>query len=111
METIIPSDNTTKEELQDRIDYMVNEASRLKKLAMTDKDEAMIRFRVLKNFANKECHVLNLQKNEETVIKNPYLSSYQKFFNHLHFTSGKTPLKLLYWNLDEFHQANMGFKL
>lgn len=48
METIIPSDNTTKEELQDRIDYMVNEASRLKKLAMTDKDEAMIRFRVLK---------------------------------------------------------------
>lgn len=111
METIIPSDNTTKEELQERIDYMVNEASRLEKLAMTDKDEAMIRFRVLKSFANKECHVLNLQKNEEIVNKNPYLSSYQRFFNHLHFTSGKTPLKLLYWNLDEFHQANMGFKL
>ena len=39
---------------------MVNDASRLEKLARTDKDEAMIRFRVLKNFANRECHVLNL---------------------------------------------------
>ena len=111
MEIIIPSDNTTKEELQERIDYMVNEASRLEKLARTDEGKAMNGFRVLKNFANKECHVLNLQKNEETVNKNPYLSSYQRFFNHLHFTSGKTPLRLLYWNLDEFHQANRGFKL
>lgn len=111
METIIPSDNTTKEELQERINYMVNEASRLEKLARTDEVKGMNGFRVLKNFANKECHVLNLQKNEETVNKNPYLSSYQRFFNHLHFTSGKTHLRLLYWNLDEFHQANRGFKL
>lgn len=111
METIVPSVNTTKEELQKRVDYMVNKAFQLEKLAETDKHEAMKQFITLKNFANKEYHVLTLQKNEEAVNKNRYLSNYQEFFTHLHFTSGKIPLRLLQWNLDEFHQANMGFRL
>lgn len=42
---------------------MVNKASWIKKLAETDKHEAMKQFIALKNFANKEYHVLTLQKN------------------------------------------------
>ncbi len=111
MDTIVPSINTTKEELQRRIDYMVNEAARLEKLEETDSHEAMRRFIILKNFAYDEYHVLSLQKYEKVVSSNPYLSNYRGFFTHLHFTSGKVPIKLLHWNLDEFHQANMEFKL
>lgn len=111
MEAINPSVNTTKEELQKRIDYMVNEASRLEELAKTDKYGAMKQFIVLKKFANNDYHILTLQKNEEAVNNNQYLLRYQGFFAHLHFTAGKIPLKLLHRNLDEFSQANLGFKL
>lgn len=111
METIVPSVNTTKGELQERVDYMVNKASQLEKLAETDEHEAMRQFIILKNFANKEYHVLTLQKNEAAVDNNVYLTKYQGFFTHLYFTAGKIPFSLLQWNLDEFHQANMGFKL
>ncbi|MEK1368895.1 hypothetical protein [Lactobacillus amylovorus] len=111
METIVPSVNTTKEELQERVDYMVNKASQLEQLAETDEHEAMRQFIILKNFANKEYHVLTLQKNEAAVNSNVHLSNYRGFFTHLHFTAGKMPLRLLHWNLDEFHQANIGFRL
>lgn len=77
----------------------------------TLKHEAMKQFIALKNFANKEYHVLTLQKNKEAVNKNRYLSHYQGFFTHLHFITGKIPFRLLQWNLDEFHQANIGFRL
>ena len=33
METIVPSVNTTKEELQERVDYMANKALQLEQLA------------------------------------------------------------------------------
>lgn len=65
---INPSVNTTKKELQERIDYMVNEASRLKKLAKINKYEAMKQFIVLKNFANKEYRILTLQKMKKLLI-------------------------------------------
>ena len=110
METIVPSVNTTKEELQERVDYMANKALQLEQLAKTDEHEAMRQFIILKKFANKEYHVLTLQKNEAAVNSNVYLSNYRGFFTHLHFTAGKTPLRLLQWNLDEFYQANMGFR-
>lgn len=89
METIVPSVNTTKEELQERVDYMVNKASQLEQLAETDEHEAMRKFIILKNFANKEYHVLTLQKNEAAVNSNVHLSNYRGFFTHLHFTAGK----------------------
>lgn len=41
METIVPSVNTTKEELQERVDYMANKALQLEQLAKTDEHEAM----------------------------------------------------------------------
>lgn len=90
---------------------MVNKASQLEQLAQTDEHEALKQFITLKNFANKEYHVLTLQKNEKAVNSNVHLSNYRGFFTHLHFTAGKTPLRLLQWNLDEFHQANMEFRL
>ena len=65
METIVPSVDTTKEELQERVDYMVNTASHLEELAETDEHEAMKEFIALKNFAYEEYHVLTLQKNEK----------------------------------------------
>ena len=111
METIVPSVDTTKEELQERVDYMVNTASHLEELAETDEHEAMKEFIALKNFAYEEYHVLTLQKNEKAVNSNVHLSNYRGFFTHLHFTAGKVPLRLLHWNLDEFHQANMGCRL
>lgn len=77
METIVPSVNTTKEELQERVDYMVNKASQLEQLAETDEHEAMRQFIILKNFANKEYHVLTLQKNEAAVNSNVHLSNYR----------------------------------
>ena len=83
----------------------------LEQLAETDEHEAMRQFIILKNFANKEYHVLTLQKNEAAVNSNVHLSNYRGFFTHLHFTAGKMPLRLLHWNLDEFHQANIGFRL
>ena len=60
MDEIVPSVNSTKEELQERIDYMVNEALRLEKLAQTDKRSAMKQFIILKNFADREYHILSL---------------------------------------------------
>ena len=80
-------------------------------LAETDEHEAMRQFIILKNFANKEYHVLTLQKNEAAVNSNVHLSNYRGFFTHLHFTARKILLRLLHWNLDEFHQANIGFRL
>lgn len=111
MDAINPSVDTTKRELQERIDYMVNEASRLQKLAKINEYEAMKQFMVLKNFANDEYRILTLHKNEEAVNSNQCLLKYQGFFGHLHFTAGKIPLKLLHRNLDEFFQANLVFKL
>lgn len=111
MDAIIPSVATTKRELQERIDYMVNEAFRLETLAKVNEREAMKQFIVLRNFANNEYHILTLQKNEAAVNTNHYLLRYKGFFAHLHFTAGKIPLKLLHRNLDEFSQANLSFKL
>lgn len=59
---INPSVNTTKKELQERIDYKVNEASRLEKLAKINDYEAMKQFIVLKNYANNKYRILTLQK-------------------------------------------------
>ena len=61
METIVTSVNTTKEELQERVDYMVNKASQLEQLAETDEHEAMRQFIILKNFANNASQIAALE--------------------------------------------------
>lgn len=65
---INPSVNTTKKELQERIDYKVNETSRLEKLAKINDYEAMKQFIVLKNYANNKYRILTLQKMKKLLI-------------------------------------------
>lgn len=111
MEKIKPSVDTTKEELQSRIDYMMSEKVRIEELSKTDTKQAIVDFRVLRKFAEDEGHELTLARNEEACRYNQALSSYKSFFTHLHFQSGPVTKENLHWNLDEFDQANMGFKL
>jgi hypothetical protein len=111
MEKIKPSFDTTKEELQSRIDYMMSEKTRIEELSKVDIKQAIADFRALRRFADDEWHELTLARNEEACMHNQALASYKSFFTHLHFQSGHVNKENLHWNLDEFNQANSGFKL
>ncbi|MEE5987561.1 hypothetical protein L1O48_02405 [Ligilactobacillus equi] len=111
MEKIKPSVDTTKEELRDRIDYMMSEKTRIEELSKVNTKQAIADFRVLRRFANDEWHELTLARNEEACMHNQALASYKSFFTHLHLQSGRVNKENLHWNLDEFDQANGGFEL
>ena len=92
METIVPSVDTTKEELQERVDYMVNTASHLEELAETDEHEAMKEFIALKNFAYEEYHVLTLQKMKKQLIVMCIYPIIEDFLHIYILRLGKCPL-------------------
>ena len=58
MEKIKPSFDTTKEELQSRIDYMMSEKTRIEELSKVDIKQAIADFRALRRFADDEWHEL-----------------------------------------------------
>lgn len=111
MEKIKPSINTTKEELQGRIDYMMSEKRRIEELSKINLKQAIADFRILRKFADGEWNELILVRNEEACMYNQALANYKDFFTHLHFQPGRVNEKNLHWNLDEFSQANRGFKI
>lgn len=105
MDEITPTIDTTKEEIEKRIKYMVDTADYLDELSKTSLQQAKKGFSSLKNFSERENHILNLVKNVDVVRNNEYLKRYRNFFAHLHFTVGRVTNNNLHSNLDEFHQA------
>lgn len=81
MEKIKPSFDTTKEELQSRIDYMMSEKTRIEELSKVDIKQAIAGFRALRRFADDEWHELTLARNEEACMHNQALASYKSFLH------------------------------
>lgn len=106
METIRPEKDTTLDELQDRVKYILSYRNKLEALEKNDIQQGVAVARILQSFINAEDKEVTKTKYDNLMNSNDYLSNYRGFVLEFRQFNGKVTKENLHSFISEITSAH-----